>query len=251
MRRYQRIENKEFLIRALNEGKQNRKYVWTGKYLEMLSHFSRVWLFETLWTVAHQARLSMRFLPMRFSRQEYWSDWPFPPPGDLPDPGIQPVSPALQAGSLPAELLEKPTYMHDAKSLNCVWLFVTLWTLANQVPLSIGILQARILEWMPYPPPGDRPNPGIEPRPSPLQADSLPSELPGKSIISWLIGKDLDAEKDWRQEKGATQDELVGWHHWLNGHKSEQTQGESERQGSLVRCSPCGCRVRYNLISDK
>ena len=125
------------------------------------------------------------------------------------------------------------------------------WTLARQAPLSMEILQARILEWMPYPPPGDRPNPGIKPRPSALQADSLPSELPGKSIISWLIGKDLDAEKDWRQEKGATQDELVGWHHWLNGHKSEQTQGESERQGSLVRCSPCGCRVRYNLMIEK
>ena len=53
--------------------------------------------FVTPWTVAHQAPLSMRF-----SRQEYWSRLPFPPPGDLPDPGIEPtsVSPALQADSL-------------------------------------------------------------------------------------------------------------------------------------------------------
>ena len=45
---------------------------------------------ETPWTVTHKAPLSMEF-----SRQEYWSGFPFPPPGDLPDPGIEPVSPAL------------------------------------------------------------------------------------------------------------------------------------------------------------
>ena len=48
------------------------------------------------WTVDQQAPLSMGF-----SRQEYWSELPFPSPGDLPDPGIQPMSPALQADSLP------------------------------------------------------------------------------------------------------------------------------------------------------
>ena len=49
---------------------------------------------------------------------------------------------------------------------------------------------------------------------------------------SQLIGKDPDAGKDWRQEKGMTEDEIVGWHHWLNGHESEQTPGISEGQGS-------------------
>ena len=49
-------------------------------------------LFATLWTVAHQAPLSVRF-----SWQEYWSNLPFPPPGDLPDPGIEPMSPASPA----------------------------------------------------------------------------------------------------------------------------------------------------------
>ena len=53
----------------------------------------------TPWTVAHQAPLSMGF-----SRQEYWSGLPFPSPGDLPDPGIESWSPALQADSLPTEL---------------------------------------------------------------------------------------------------------------------------------------------------
>ena len=53
----------------------------------------------TPWTVARQAPLSMGF-----SRQEYWSGWPFPSPGHLPNPGIEPRSPALQADSLPTEL---------------------------------------------------------------------------------------------------------------------------------------------------
>ena len=56
---------------------------------------SRVRLFATPWTVAYQAPLSMRF-----SRQEYWSVLPFPSPGDLPDPGIKPRSPALEADAL-------------------------------------------------------------------------------------------------------------------------------------------------------
>ena len=54
----------------------------------MLSCFSHVWLFVTLWTVAHQVPLSM----IGFSRPEYWSGLPCPPSGDLPDPGIEPVS---------------------------------------------------------------------------------------------------------------------------------------------------------------
>ena len=59
---------------------------------------SRVRLFATPWTVAHQASLSMGF-----SRQEHWSGLPFPSPGDLPDPGIEPRSPTLQADALPSE----------------------------------------------------------------------------------------------------------------------------------------------------
>ena len=56
---------------------------------------------------------------------------------------------------------------------------------------------------------------------------------------NWLIGKDPDARKDWRQEeKGATEDEMVEWYHWLNGHEFEQTLGDSAEQGSLMCCSP-------------
>ena len=64
--------------------------------LLLLNHFSHVWLFVTQWTVAHQAPLSMGF-----SRQEYWSGLPCRPPGDFPNPRMQPRSPASQADSLP------------------------------------------------------------------------------------------------------------------------------------------------------
>ena len=59
---------------------------------------SRVRLFATPWTVAYQAPPSMKC-----SRQEYWSGLPFPSPGDLPNPGIEPGSPTLQANALPSE----------------------------------------------------------------------------------------------------------------------------------------------------
>ena len=58
---------------------------------------------------------------------------------------------------------------------------------------------------------------------------------------SWLTGKDPDAGKDWGQEEtGATEDKMVGWHYWLNGHKFEQAPVDSEGQGSLECCSPWG-----------
>ena len=59
-------------------------------------------------------------------------------------------------------------------------------------------------------------------------------------VKSWLIGKDPDARKDWVQEKKRmTEDEMVGWHHWLDGHEFEQILGVGDRQGSLAWCSPC------------
>ena len=59
---------------------------------------------------------------------------------------------------------------------------------------------------------------------------------------NWLIGKDPDAGKDWRQEKGMTEDEMVGWHHQLDGHEFEQAPGVGDGQGSLVCCSSWGCK---------
>ena len=78
-----------------------------GRYLtghhEWVKLLSRVRLFATPWTLAHQAPLSMGF-----SRQEYWSELPFASPGDLPNPGIEPRSPALQADALTSEPPGKP-----------------------------------------------------------------------------------------------------------------------------------------------
>ena len=71
----------------------------------------------TLWTVVHQAPPSIRF-----SRQEYWSGLPFPSPGDLPYPGIEPRSPALQADALTSEPLGKPLYSLIKSKTSIIWM---------------------------------------------------------------------------------------------------------------------------------
>ena len=69
---------------------------------------------------------------------------------------------------------------------------------------------------------------------------------------SWFIGKDPDGGKDWRQEeKGTTEDEMVGWHHWLNGHESEQAPGVRDGQRSLACCIPWGCKVRHDWATEQ
>ena len=69
---------------------------------------------------------------------------------------------------------------------------------------------------------------------------------------NWLIGKDPDTEKDWRQEeKGTTEDEMVGWHHQLNGHEFEQGLGVGDGQGGLVCCSPWGRRVGHDWATEQ
>ena len=63
-------------------------------------------------------------------------------------------------------------------------------------------------------------------------------------VKSWLIRKDSDSVKDWRrEEKGTTEDELVGWHHWLDGHEFEQALGVGDGQGSLACCNAWGHKV--------
>ena len=69
---------------------------------------------------------------------------------------------------------------------------------------------------------------------------------------SWFNGKDPDAGKDWRwEETGTTENEMVGWHHWLDGHEFEQAPGDGERQGSLACCSPWGRRVRHDWATQQ
>ena len=67
---------------------------------------------------------------------------------------------------------------------------------------------------------------------------------------NWIIGKGPYAGKDWRQEeKGTTEDEMVGWHYQLNGHDFELAPGVGDGQGSLVCCSPWGWRVGHNWLT--
>ena len=96
-------------------------------------------------------------LSMGFSRQECWSGLPFPSPGGLPDPGIEPRSLALQADALPSEPPGK------GKSLSRVRLFATPWTIAYQAPLSMGFSRQECWSGLPFPSPGDLPDPWIEP----------------------------------------------------------------------------------------
>ena len=61
-------------------------------------------------------------------------------------------------------------------------------------------------------------------------------------VKSWLIGKNSDAGRDWRQENGTTEDEMAGWHHWLDGRESEWTPGVGDGQGGLACCNSWGCK---------
>ena len=63
-------------------------------------------------------------------------------------------------------------------------------------------------------------------------------------VKNWLISENTDAGNDWGQEeKGTTEDDMVGWHHWLNGHEPEQAPRDGKGQGSLAHCSSWGHRV--------
>ena len=110
-----------------------------------MKSLSHIQLPATPWTAAHQAPPSMEF-----SRQEYWSGLPFPFPGDLPDSGIEPRSPALQAAALPSEIL----YCLVAAAAAAAKLLQSCPTLCNPMDGSPpgspvpGILQARTLEWV-------------------------------------------------------------------------------------------------------
>ena len=112
----------------------------------MLSHFSRVWLFMTPWTVALQAPLSMEF-----SRQEYWNGLPCPPLGDLPSPGMELVftSPALAGRFFTTSTTwwgKEVLFYHIPRSevkwnevaQSCPTLCATPWTVAYQAPSSMG-----------------------------------------------------------------------------------------------------------------
>ena len=142
--------------------------------------------FVTPWTTTHQAPPSMGF-----SRQEYWSGWPCPSPGDIPHPEIKPVSPmspVLVCGFLTTE---PPLNINCLKHFllllsrfSRVRLCATPQTAAHQAPPSLGFSRQEYWSGLPFPSPGDLPNPGIKPVSpmSPVLAGRfLTTEPPGKA----------------------------------------------------------------------
>ena len=106
------------------------------------------------------------------------------------------------------------------KSLSCIRLFATPWTIAYQAPLSIGFSRQECWSGLPFPSPGDLPNPGIEPRSPALQADVLPSEPPGNQkemkigyrkdiCIPAFIATLFTIAKIWIQPKRPSVDEWI------------------------------------------
>ena len=125
----------------------------------------------TPWTAAHLAPLSMEF-----PKQEHWSRLPFPFPGNRPNPGIKPTSPALASGFFTTEPPRKPFINAVCASRSAVCYSATPWTVA-QASLSMGFSRQEYWSGLPFPPPGDLPDPGTEPKSpvsSALQADPLP-----------------------------------------------------------------------------
>ena len=122
---------------------------------------------------------------MGFSRHEYWSGLPFPSPGDLPDPRIElasPTSSALAGGFFTTKLSGKPMKV-KVKSLSRVRLFATPWTVAHQAPQSMGFSRQEYWSGLPFPSPGDLPDPRIEPMSPALAGRFFTTETVGKPLL--------------------------------------------------------------------
>ena len=113
----------------------------------------------------------------------------------------------------------------------CFWTVVLEKTLES--PLDCK-------ETQPVNPKGNRPEYSLEGLMLKLKLNTRPPD-----IKSWLTGKDPNTGQDWRQEKGTTEDEMVGGHYGFNGQEFEQTPGDSEGQGRLVCCSLWGHKESY------
>ena len=168
---------------------------------------SRVLLFATPWTIACQAPPSMGF-----SRQEYWSGLPFPSPGDLPDPGIEPWSPIPQADSSSSE----PPGKLKEVALNDWYLVIVQNT-------GVG---------MPSPSPGDLPNPGIKPGSPALPPDSLPTEPPGKPPLPLdPVKHSLQGSSAWVPALPLGRQTTLPSRHSLNLQACRLPQGRSRDNG--------------------
>ena len=155
-----------FLLKWFFFKKKKSTVIYAVLYA-VLRHFSCIWHFMTPWTVALQAPLSMGF-----SRQEYRRGLPHPPPGDLPDSGMEPASltsPALAGGffttwatwEMEVKVLVAQSYLTLCEPMDCI---------AWQAPLSMDFSSQEYWSELPFPSPGDLPSQGIKPRSPALQA---------------------------------------------------------------------------------
>ena len=137
-------------------------------------------------------------MSMEFPKQDYWSRLPFPPPGDLPDSRIEPMSPNWQADSFPLSHLGNSCIHSRTQFTDTIILLIKqhlghlkklLVALHAENHFPHGKESPRILESVAYPSPVDLPNPGIELGSPALQADSLSAELPGKPSLSIIPSK--------------------------------------------------------------
>ena len=194
---------------------------------------SRVRLLATPWTAVYQAPL-----PMGFSRQQYWSGLPVP-------------SPMINLASI----LKKQRYYFANKGPSsqgyglssshvCMWeldceeswvlKYWCFWTMVLDKTVESSL---DCKEIQPVHSKGDQP--WVFFGRNDAKAETPVLWLP--RVKSWLIGKDSDAGRDWGQEeKGMTEDEMAGWHHWLDGCESVWTPGDGDGQGGLACCDSWG-----------
>ena len=195
------------------------------KWEVKVKSLSRVRLLAAPWTAAYQAPPSMGV-----SRQEYWSGVPSPSPRQC----IKKQS---------HHFADKGPYSQSYGFSSC---HVQMWELDNKeswppknwwfwIVVLENILNSP-LDYKPVNPKGNQP--WILIRWTDAEAEALILWPP--DVKSWLIGKDTDAGKNWGQEEQEAEGEMVRWHHQLSGHEFEQTPGDSERQQTLVCCSPWG-----------
>ena len=166
---------------------------------------------------------------------------------DLPGPGIEPVSSPLADRFLAIWPLGKPLgfVSNNSHSNGMVWNCgfnihfhkeLMLWTVVLEKTLESPLDCKKI---QPVHSEGDQPWDFFG-------RNNAEAETPviwPPHVKSWLIRKDSNAGRDWGQEeKGTTEYEMAGWHHWLNGRESEWTPGVGDRQGGLACCESWGCK---------
>ena len=225
----------------------------------MLSHLSHVPFYVTLWIVAHQVLLSIGF-----SRQEYWSGLSFSSPGNLPDPGIEPVPLTSNLhwhmSSLPLAPPDKPRQhikkqrhhvankSPDSKSYGFSSSHVWMWELdckEGRVPKN-WCFRIVMLEKTPESALDNKEIKPVNPKGNQpwifIGRTDTEAEAPvvwPPDVKSQLVGKYPDTGKDCGQEEKGTTEErcLDGITDSVNGHEFEQTPGDSEGQGSLYKTS--------------